>query len=180
MKIQSVHRLLNYFLRSLKNDIKHFIRFIGYFNKYKNVKFHYSTVIYSSSILKGNNALGQRSRFEGYMVYGLYIQEDCNLSGIRGGFTFIAPNVKCNRSVHPTTYSCVSTSPSSIPRRGNPIILLLKNNFLSKISPPINIGNDCWMGKNVFIVGGVPTEIIKYRYNEEVIEFFLRKNGGVN
>lgn len=52
MKIQSFHRLLNYFLLSLKNDIKHFIRFIGYFYKYPNVKFHYSTVIYSSAILE--------------------------------------------------------------------------------------------------------------------------------
>lgn len=71
-----------------------------------------------------------------------------------------------------------------------------------KIPPPINIGNDCWIGQNVFlvggitigdgaivlanatvtkdvppyaIVGGVPAKIIRYRYNEQTIEFFLSK-----
>lgn len=202
MKIQSFHRLLNYFLLSLKNDIKHFIRFIGYFYKYPNVKFHYSTVIYSSAILEGNNALGQRSRFEGYMGYGSYIQDDCNISGKIGRFTSIAPNVKCNRGVHPTTYPYVSTSPVFYSTKGQSGHSFTKKQLFIENTSPISIGNDCWIGQNVFIVGGitigdgaivlanatvtkdippyaivggVPAKIIKYRYNEEVIEFFLRK-----
>lgn len=42
---------------------------------------------------------------------GSDIQDDCNISGIVDRFTFIAPNVKCNRGVHPITYPYVSTSP---------------------------------------------------------------------
>ena len=69
------------------------------------------------------------------------------------------------------------------------------------MAEPIEIGNDCWICSNVFIcggvrindgavvyagavvskdvppyaiVGGIPAKIIKYRYNEETIQFLLK------
>ena len=72
--------------------------------------------------------------------------------------------------------------------------------MFNEMKSPISIGNDCWIGQNVFIVGGtrindgavvlagavvtkdippyaiaggVPAKIIKYRYDEDTIKFLL-------
>ena len=73
--------------------------------------------------------------------------------------------------------------------------------MFEELAPPITIGNDCWIGVRVFftggihvgdgavvlsgavvtkdvppyaVVGGVPAKIIKFRYNQETINWLLK------
>ncbi len=73
--------------------------------------------------------------------------------------------------------------------------------MFEELRPMAIIGNDCWIGENVFyvggitigdgavvlagavvtkdvppyaIVGGVPAKVLKYRYDDDTIQFLLR------
>ena len=191
------------FLRVIINRCVIRIRHIG-----RGCKISYTCKISASSKLEGMNRIYAHTEFQGRLGYGSYIGRNSSLSADIGRFTSIAPFVRCNPGRHPYSLPFVTTSPSffSLNKSNsqNGSTFATKQMFKEwtyydeerKIS--VKIGNDCWIGENVFfvggitigdgavvlahavvtkdvpayaIVGGVPAKIIKYRYDDDTIAF---------
>lgn len=204
-------------LRTLKSLIPSFIkRSINIFIfKIKHIgracKVAYTCNISPHSELEGCNRIYHDTTFNGRLGYGSYICNDCVISADIGRFTSIAPFVRCNPGRHPFSYPFATTSPCffSLNEVGSQCGTTFANKQMfeefsyydkeRKIS--VQIGNDCWIGEGVFlvggvkigdgavvlahavvtkdvppyaIVGGIPAKILKYRYDEDTISF-LRK-----
>ncbi len=111
-----------------------------------------------------------------------------------GRFCSIGPNLICGWGIHPTTG--ISTAPCFYSTRRQNGMTFAKQDKISE-RKPITIGNDVFIGMNVSIldgvtigdgaiiaagavvtkdvppyaiVGGVPAEIKKYRFNPQIIE----------
>ena len=184
------------------------------YHKYKNrhlVKFWYSTYLSSRCEFEGMNMVCQHSSYYGRMGLGSYIGGNSHLNADIGRFTSIANGVTCVNATHPMKAPFATTSPLfySLDRSKTP----QKETFAKKQMVrefryidhereiDIRIGNDCWIGADATIVGGVeihdgavvlanawvtkdvppyaivggtPAKIIGYRYDEEAITFLLR------
>ena len=165
------------------------------------VGFNASVCIDPKSTFEGANKLGDRSYFSGNMGYGTYICNDCSIIGNIGRFCSLAPEVKNSVGVHPTTAPYVSTSPMFFSLRKQTGKTFAKTQAFEELKPPIEIGHDCWIGQRAFIVGGVkintgsivlagavvtkdvppyaivggvPAKVLKYRFDEETIDFLLK------
>lgn len=167
----------------------------------QKVKYDFSVNIGWKSQFEGCNYIYPRSFYCGNMGYGSYIQSDCSLIANIGRFTSIAPYVKSSNGIHPTRGGFVTTSPMffSIQKQNGTTFATHKT--FDEILPIPEIGNDCWIGEDVFIcpnikigdgavvyagavvtknvppysiVGGVPAKIIRYRFDEETIDFLLK------
>ena len=181
--------------------LKHFIKLLIVRLKYRReVIFSSSCNVSLDSEFEGANKIYPHTSFSGKLGYGSYIGPNCSISANIGRFTSIAPYVRTNNGRHPYTYPYATTSPMFFStRKQNGKTFARKNMFEEFVNPPI-IGNDCWVGENVFIaggikigdgavvlagaavtkdippyaiVGGVPAKIIRYRYDEETIQFLL-------
>lgn len=135
------------------------------------------------------------------MGLGTYISENCHIEGDIGRFTSIAPSVRTHRGIHPTRTPFASTSPMFFSLRKQNGHTFATKQMFEEMTAPITIGNDCWICSNVFIaggvkigdgavvyagavvtqdvppyaiVGGVPAKIIRYRYDEDTINFLLK------
>jgi acetyltransferase-like isoleucine patch superfamily enzyme len=191
-----LYRILRDFVLKYKNYITLKIRFRG------KVRFNTTTQIDISSTFEGANVIGDNTKFCGNMGYGTYICNDCSITGNIGRFTSIAAEVKNAQGVHPITAPYATTSPMFFSLKKQSGITFAKKQFFDEMRAPISIGNDCWIGQRVFfvggltigdgavvlagavvtkdvppyaIVGGVPAKILKYRYDEETIQFLLEK-----
>lgn len=134
------------------------------------------------------------------MGYGSYIGPYCEITANIGRFTSIAPYVKTNSGIHPYTYPYVTTCPMFFSTRKQNGYTFADKMMYNEFAEKPEIGNDCWIGENVFIaggikisdgavalagsvitkdvppyaiVGGVPAKVLKYRYDEKTIEFLL-------
>jgi acetyltransferase-like isoleucine patch superfamily enzyme len=170
------------------------------FKKY--VHYNITTKISSNSTFEGANVIGDNTKFCGNMGYGTYICNDCSIIGNIGRFTSIAADVKNAQGVHPITAPYATTSPMFFSLKKQSGITFAKKQLFDEMRAPISIGNDCWIGQRAFfvggltigdgavilagavvtkdvppyaIVGGVPAKILKYRYDEETIQFLLEK-----
>jgi len=160
----------------------------------------YSSDVSVKSFFEGANKIYPYTKFEGNLGYGTYIGPNCDIIAKIGRFCSIAPFVRINPGIHPYTYPFATTCPmffSTKKQNGNTFVA--ENRFDETKGITI-IGNDCWIGENVFIasgvsihdggvvlagavvtkdvppyaiVGGVPAKIIKYRYSDEDIRFLL-------
>lgn len=166
-------------------------------------------VIAKNSTFEGMNSIYENTWFRGNLGLGSYISNDCVLSANIGRFSSIAPYVICNPGVHMFKEPFVSTSPAfySLQRQaGNETFatrqVVEENRYIDQESKiAISIGNDCWIGERVFlvggitindgavvlagavvtkdvpayaIVGGVPAKIIGYRYDEKTIKMLCK------
>lgn len=179
-----------------KNYITLKLRFRG------KVRFNFTTKVDISSSFEGANVIGDSTKFCGKMGYGSYICNDSSIIGNVGRFTSIAAEVKNAQGVHPITSPYVTTSPMFFSLKKQSGITFAKKQLFDEMRAPISIGNDCWIGQRAFfvggltigdgavvlagavvtkdvppyaIVGGVPAKILKYRYDEETIQFLLEK-----
>lgn len=187
-------------IQFIKNKIYKYIRYYKNKKKYRNLKFNISVDLDISCVFEGANKICERSHYKGYMGYGSYIGTDCYIEARIGRFTSISNFVRCNLGVHPYKYPYVSTSPmffSLLKQTGK---TFAKKQLFDELKPPIIIGNDCWIGQNVFIaggvkindgavvyagsvivkdvppyaiVGGVPAKVLGYRYEPEIIQLLL-------
>ena len=165
-----------------------------------HVRLSFLSKVSLESHFEGANRIQPYTRFSGSMGYGSYIGHNCDIGANIGRFTSIAPYVRTNRGVHPYTYPYATTCPMFFStQRQNGSTFANRMMFDEFKERPI-IGNDCWIGENAFliggitvgngavilagavvtknvppyaIVGGVPAKVIKYRYDEETIRFLL-------
>ncbi|WP_405294427.1 CatB-related O-acetyltransferase [Algibacter sp. Ld11] len=171
------------------------------------VKFDFSVDIAKNSVFEGMNKLHPNSFFGGELGFGSYIGPNSNILGKIGRYTSIAPDVKVLNGIHPFTNPFVSTSPVFFSlRKQNGGTFTSKQRFeelrfMDKSEKySAIIGNDCWIGERVLIVGGVtigdgavvlagavvtkdvppyaivggvPSKTLKYRYKEDMIKFLL-------
>lgn len=186
----------------IKRVIKFILQKIKWHNK---LSFTYNCKISMCSQFEGMNKLYPYTTFDGYMGIGSYIANNSNISGKIGKFTSIASNCFVIQGIHPYTYPYVSTSPlffSLAKQNGYTFASKqqMKEFKYAENNYPIVIGNDCWIGHGVSIIGGVtiedgavvlagavvtkdvpayaivggiPAKILKYRYEEEDINFLL-------
>ena len=187
---------------------KQAIKFFHSKIKYRKfVKFSYSVAIGSPSTFEGMNKLYPRAYFSGSLGFGSYIGNRSEITGKVGRFTSIGTDVKIVWGTHPFTYPYVTTSPAffslkkqngasftTVKRFDESLLVDKQNNY------PVIIGNDCWVGERVMIiggvkvgdgamilagavvtkdvpsyaiVGGVPAQVLKYRYSKQTVDFLL-------
>lgn len=177
----------------------------------KKVKFWYSTHISYRCKFEGMNMVGPHTDFFGSLGYGSYIGGDGIVSAEVGRFTSIGPNCRYINATHAYKAPFATTCPLFFSKSNgnNPQGKTFASEqmteefkFYDKDRELVNkIGNDCWFGSDVTliggvevhdgavvlahavvtkdvppyaIVGGVPAKVIGYRYDDETI-LFLHK-----
>lgn len=191
--------------------LRHLLLYL--YHKRKNRKlviFSYSSYISHRSKFEGLNMVGAHSSYYGNMGIGTYIGNNCILNADIGRYTSIAPGVKCVNGTHPMKDPFVTTCPLfySLDSGKNPQHVTFATEQLteefrqidSARNIDISVGNDCWIGANVTILGGIeisdgavvlanalvtknvppyaivggtPAKILGFRYSEKEIEFLL-------
>lgn len=196
--MQKVFGVNNMF--KFKRMIGDFLRFVYYRIKFlRRLSIPFSSTIGINSEFEGANKIYHHSFFKGSIGYGSYIGHDCEICAQIGRFTSIAPYVRTNHGVHPYKEPYVSTCPMFYSTQKQCGSTYAERNMFNEFLQVPQIGNDCWIGENVFIcgdvkigdgavvlagavvtenvpdyaiVGGVPAKIIEYRYDEETRNFF--------
>lgn len=177
----------------------------------KKVKFCYSTHISYRCGFEGMNMVGPHTDFFGSLGYGSYIGGYGMVSAEVGRFTSIGPNCRYINATHAYKAPFATTCPLFFSKSNgnNPQgktfateQMIEEFTFYDKDRELVNkIGNDCWFGSDVTliggvevhdgavvlahavvtkdvppyaIVGGVPAKVIGYRYDDETI-LFLQK-----
>lgn len=188
--------------------MKKIIKFILLKIKFsRKVKFDFSVSISNNSCFEGFNYLGKNVHFSGLLGLGSYVGNNSSIIGKIGRFTSIAPFVHINPGRHPFLEPYVSTNPmfySTRLQNGYSFVNEQKFDEIlfadDKNKYSVIIGNDCWIGQDVFIsggvnigdgaivlaksvvtknvppyaiVGGIPCKILKFRYDQETINFLL-------
>lgn len=187
-------------------------RIIEYANAYSTLKRKGGVVDYPARIIKkssfeGYNRIGKRSSFHGTMGFGSYISADCAISADIGRFTCIANQVETITGTHPYKAPFVSISPMFYTPRNQVGNSFAKESVFNEMryvdcerKIGVKLGNDCWIGERVLIiggvtiedgavvlagavvtkdvppyaiVGGVPAKVLKYRYDDETINLLL-------
>ncbi|MBP5724834.1 MAG: CatB-related O-acetyltransferase [Bacteroidales bacterium] len=181
--------------------VKHLIKHI--YQKFKwqgKCQFDFTCNIDKKSIFEGANKIYPNTYFNGAMGYGSYIGPNSILDANIGRFTSIAPFVRTNNGIHPYTSPYATTCPMFFSTQKQNGHCFADKMMFEEFKPKPQIGNDCWIGENVFIcggvkigdgavvfagamvtkdvppyavVGGVPAKIIKYRFDESTIKFLL-------
>ena len=177
----------------------------------KKVKFCYSTHISYRCGFEGMNMVGPHTDFFGSLGYGSYIGGGGMVSAEVGRFTSIGPNCRYINATHAYKTPFATTCPLFFSKSNgnNPQgktfateQMIEEFKFYDKARELVNkIGNDCWFGSNVTliggveihdgavvlanavvtkdvppyaIVGGVPAKVIGYRYDDETIQFLQK------
>ena len=177
----------------------------------KKVKFWYSTHISYRCGFEGMNMVGPHTDFFGFLGYGSYIGGDGIVSAEVGRFTSIGPNCRYINATHAYKTPFATTCPLFFSKSNgnNPQgktfateQMIEEFKFYDKARELVNkIGNDCWFGSNVTliggveihdgavvlanavvtkdvppyaIVGGVPAKVIGYRYDDKTIQFLQK------
>ena len=194
--------IVNKVLRDLFNPTKKIICYIRQKRRWHGiVRFDKSCIIGDNSTFEGANSLGHGCHFFGSMGYGSYICNDCKIEGTIGRYTSIAYGVRTICGTHPYKVPFATTSPMFFSLRKQAMETFASAQLFEELLPPPTIGNDCWIGERVSIVGGieigdgavvltgavvtkdvppyaivggVPAKVIKYRYDEATIEWLLR------
>ena len=186
--------IISYLLRKY-----HYIIFC--IKQHGKVKIKKGAAVSIDSSFEGANVVGEHSFFSGSMGYGTYIRNNSIIVAQIGKFTSIAPFVRTNRGIHPYSYPYATTSPMFFSVQKQNGYTFADRMMFEELRPMAIIGNDCWIGENVFyvggitigdgavvlagavvtkdvppyaIVGGVPAKVLKYRYDDDTIQFLLR------
>ena len=162
--------------------------------------FDITSTISIDSHFEGANKIYSNCFFRGSMGYGSYLGSNCEMRANIGRFTSIASYVRSHRGVHPLTSPYVTTCPMFYSTQKQNGKTFANRMLFNEFRKPATIGNDVWVGENVFftgditigdgsvvlagsvvtkdvppyaIVGGVPAKVLKYRYDAATISFLL-------
>lgn len=202
--VRSMVSNIIYLIRRLLNAIKYnnLYSAITYLYRYRGrLLFDWSSRIAQGSTFEGANRVMAHSVFNGNMGYGSFIGPHCELSANIGRFSSIAPYVRSNVGIHPTEAPYATTCPMFYSMRKQTGVTFAREQSFEEFRPAVHIGNDVWIGENVFlvggitigdgavvmagavvtkdvppyaIVGGIPAKLVKYRYNENTINRLLQ------
>ncbi len=200
--LQILKSLFLLIYRTIKDFVLFYVSYIKNKINYRgNLRFNSSVRIAQDSTFEGANTIGDNTYFSGSMGYGTYLCQNCSITGNIGRFCSVAQDVKNSLGVHPITSPYVSTSPMFFSLRKQTGKTFAKKQLFDELKDPIEIGHDCWIGQGAFIVGGVkigtgavvlagavvtkdvppysivggvPAKVVKYRYDEETIDFLLK------
>ena len=187
------------FFLQIYNFIKFIVKFVWLHLKWwDKLQFGMFTTIDRHSVFEGANKIYPHTIFSGSMGYGSYIASHCEIVANIGRFCSIADHVRTNVGLHPISFPYATTSPmffSILKQTGK---TFANRQIFNELREPSQIGNDVWIGENVFfvggitigdgavvlagavvtkdvppyaVVGGIPAKVIKYRYDEEIIQF---------
>jgi len=186
--------------RKIKNMYRNLSLMIAGKIREKRIRIDISSEIGRRALFEGYNSIGGQTWYEGNMGYASYIGKYSMIWADIGRFTSIGNNVYCNPSTHPFTPPTATTSPVFYSNRMQVGVTFCNKILFNEWRGKTKIGNDCWIGDKVFIagglnigngavilagavvvkdvppyaiVGGVPAKILKYRYDEETINFLL-------
>ena len=167
------------------------------------VRFNRTTDIDPDSSFEGANSIGPDSTFKGSMGFGSYIAGYSYIHAKIGRFSSIGVEVRTANGTHPFTTPYATTSPVFFSTKKQAMRTFTTVQRFDEDLPPVEIGNDCWIGDKVeivggkkigdgavvlscamvtkdvppfAIVGGVPAKIIKYRYDPETIDFLANSH----
>lgn len=142
-------------------ELKRWIKILRIRMQKKRVIFASKANIDQHSVFEGQNKLGEKSWFEGYMGYGSYIGEECTIKAKVGRFCSIGHKVTVLTGTHPS-HKYVSTNPAFFSLGlQNGTTFVKEQKFKEKIFADEEhqygaiIGNDVWIGYNATIMGGV-------------------------
>lgn len=165
------------------------------------VRFTSKADISAESSFEGANSIGDHTSFKGKMGYGSYSAGNCFIRADIGRFCSIGAGVWTLVGTHPISQPYATTSPMFFSLLRQSMVTFATEQRFQEIFPPVQIGNDCWIGNNVQIVGGivigdgavlltgavvtknvppyavvggVPAKILKYRYDDETIAWLLK------
>jgi|TARA_B110000003_G_C16614010_1_gene520614 acetyltransferase-like isoleucine patch superfamily enzyme len=159
--------------------------------KLRGSSFTNSKIGYDSKVEAGSNVVGSSMLNHSYIGYDSTI-----INTDIGSFCSIGDRVSIGGAMHPMHF--VSTSPVFLSHRDSVKVKYARHDFLPIIKT--KIGHDVWIGQGAFIksgisigigavvgmgavvtknvpayaiVGGNPAKVIRYRFNDEVIEQLL-------
>lgn len=198
--------MIKYLYSQIKLVIKYILFKLLWGNK---CKVSWPVNISHKSSFEGKCRVKAHASFRGRLGKYSYISEYCELCANIGRFTNIAANVKSVCGRHPYQYPYVTTSPCffSLNYKYQCGYSFADEQLFEEFAYAdekneidVAIGNDCWIGEGVLIVGGctvgdgavvlaravvtkdvppyaivggVPARILRYRYDEETIKFLL-------
>ena len=189
------------------NPIKHLLDFIYNKRRFKKqCRFGFLVNISRKSTFEGMNQIHPYSKFNGHLGFGSYIGQDCDICAHIGKYCSISNKVRTIAGTHPYTYPYVATAPcfyATNPHKSQNGSTFATEDTISQYRTAdsegkyhVIIGNDCWIGDSVLliggikigdgavvlagavvtkdvppfaIVGGVPAKILKYRYDMKTI-----------
>ena len=142
-------------------ELKRIVKIARVRQKQTNVIFCKGSNIDRHSVFEGQNKLGEKSWFEGYMGYGSYIGDESIIKAKVDRFCSIGHKVTVLTGTHPS-HTYVSTNPVFFSLGlQNGTTFVEKQKFKEKIWADEKnqygaiIGNDVWIGYNATIMGGV-------------------------
>ena len=181
------------YIKWIKTKIKYQRKYkylrVGYMSKLFNTKFgKYNWV--GNNVIMINSSIGDFS----YISDGSVISET-----VMGKFCSIGPNVRTAPGKHPT-HTFVTTHPSVYSNPSN-LLKNFSNRNHYHYESEVVIGNDVWIGANAIILNGIkigdgaiigansviandvqpysivvgsPGKLVKYRFDDNEIEFLLK------
>lgn len=191
----------------MPKSLKHFIKYL--YNKYrfrnKGIVLSYSASVSKRSQIEGKCVINNHATFHGTLGIGSIIARYVNLEADVGRFTSIGARSTAITTRHPYKEPFVTSSPCFYSLKKQLGYTFAKKQtfkeykyFDEKREIAVKIGNDCWLGVDVCmiggveigdgaivlskayvtkdvppyaIVGGIPAKVIGYRYDEETIKF---------
>ena len=193
-----------FIINEFSPTIERWIRFLKNKKRFHGIlRFNRNVDIDPRSTFEGGNSIGAHSYFKGSIGFGTYIAGSAFINAKIGRFTLIGVDVRTAVGTHPFTTPYATNSQVFFYTKKQAMRSFTSVQRFDEELPPVEIGNDCWIGDKVeivggkkirdgavvlscakvtkdvppyAIVGGVPARIIKYRYDQETIDLLVNSH----